>query len=151
MLAPKVRDANMRLGYFLAGLAAVLAAFLLAGQPPLLPAEFGQGVLQDTGGWAPARRSDVVRNELRPTSIPTADSVFGLIVDVAQIAGEDDVPLAGLSLEGDGLDLALDRAMQFDPDHPDVLDPEPFAVQADAVTVGGELDRVEVIPALESG
>ena len=46
---------------------------------------------------------------------------------------------------------ALDFAVELDPDRPDVLDAEPFSVQPDAVPVGGELDRVESVPPLESG
>jgi hypothetical protein len=41
--------------------------------------------------------------------------------------------------------------MPLDPDHADVLDAE-FAIdQLDPIAVGGELDRVEAIPAFEPG
>ena len=115
----------MGLGNFLAGLAAVLAALLLAGQASLLPAKLGQGCFEIPRiGLLLARRTwSGTRSS--PTSIPTAGLVDRLDLHVSEIAGEDHIPLAGFPLKSDGLDLTFDRSMQLDPDRPDVLDAEP--------------------------
>ena len=62
---------------------------------------------------------------------------------VRQFAREDDIPVPRLLLERDGLDLALDGAMDLDLDHPGVLDIELGSGQADAIAVGGELGLIE--------
>ena len=72
---------------------------------------------------------------------------------------EHRVPLSGLALDGDGLDLALDRAMQFDLDGADSLQSQFAAVEHPAavaitgkgnavITPDGAESRIAGLPAL---
>ena len=66
------------------------------------------------------------------------------------LSGETGVPLAALSLDGNGFNFAANRAIQFDFDLPDALNAKPIVVQLDAVPVTRERDAVETAARLES-
>ena len=69
---------------------------------------------------------------------------------VRQFAHEDDVPLVDLTFEGYGLDLPLDRTMEFDLHIPDVLEIHFVAFQLTAVAIGSEFHCIKTISTLEA-
>ncbi len=71
--------------------------------------------------------------------------------NVRQLTRRNDVPLAGLPLDCDRLDCAFGGTVQLDTNHANVLHSQPVALQANAVTVGGELDAIEIITAAKPG
>ena len=135
MLLPEIPHPRVDLPQPLDRLAAVLAPEFLAGDGAALAPQLRQCVLEiPRVGLLLALRG---RQERFQADIdPDRRLVGGEDRDVGQFAREDDVPFVGLPLEGDGLDLALDLAVEVDPDLPDILDEETFAVQPDAVAVG---------------
>jgi hypothetical protein len=59
------------------------------------------------------------------------------------------VPLTTFSLDGDRLNLAADRTVQFDLDLPDTLNAQQVIVQLDAVAVTRERNAIESMPTFE--
>lgn len=151
MLLPEVPHPRVNLPQSLDRLAAVLASQFLAGDGAALAPQLRQGVLEVSR----IRLSLALRgSQERIEPHVDAGRVFAGGDDrhIRQYAREDDIPLVGLSLEGNGLDRPLDFAVEDDFDlFPDGLDSKPSPGQPDPVAVGGELETVEPISALESG
>lgn len=64
------------------------------------------------------------------------------------ITGEYSIPLSVFSFECNGFDDALNFAVQLDSHKPDVLDSK-FAVELDAIAVGGEGNRIKSVAPFE--
>jgi hypothetical protein len=112
MLTAQVAHAGMNPLQAAHRLAAIAAAFLLAGDGTAGAAQLGQGFLEAARIGFPFA---VGRSEER--FLPHVDT-HGRLAGinnrhVGQLAGKHDVPLAGFALQGDGLDRTLNRAVQL--------------------------------------
>jgi hypothetical protein len=148
VLTPQVADAGVDLGEPAGGLAAVAGTLLLAGDGTAGAAQFGQRRLEEAGVGLVlpvAGGEEGLKAHVDAHGRP-AVAVHG---HVRQLAAEDDVPLAGLALERQRLDLPFPRAVQLDADGADVLDAEAVVGQAGAVAGGRELDGVKAVLRLE--
>jgi len=149
MLPPQIPDSCVDPADLPAGLGPVLPALLLPGDGALRAPQGREFLLQ------------VARVFLEP-AFGVGEEPFEAYIDsglrkralgdqdLPEIAGEDGVPVVSLVLERDGLDLALNRAVQLDLDATDMLDPQSVPKEADAVPVGREFDRFVAVAGLES-
>lgn len=143
-----VRDASVRLSNLLYGLPSVLPVESFPTHGPLLTPKLREFFLLD------ARVFDVItigRGEKMLQSDIHADRpvLAGRDGHVSQIAGKDRIPLVGLALDSDGVDLSFDLAVHLHLDQPDSLDAQLAVNQLDTIPVGRELNRRELVVGLK--
>ena len=143
---PLVCDLLVEPGATLTSFTAAIRALLLPGTRTLSPPELLQSLpvvarrcyyLTIRGG------KEALQSEVYADRRSVA-SGFGSIPNVAD---EDSVPLTARLLDGNGLYLPRNRAMQLDLDVPDVLEVKPSILLRPAtIAVGGKLDQPEAVP-----
>ena len=137
-------------GDTLTSFTAAIRALLLPGKRTLSPPELLQSLPVvarrcydlTTRGGKEALQSEVYADRR------SVASGFGSIPNVAD---EDSVSLTARLLDGNGLYLPRNRAMQLDLDMPDVLEVKPpILLQPATIAVGGKLDQPEAVPVPEA-
>src|SRR5882672_1972951 len=130
-------------------LLSVVTASLATGNLTLRPPELGLRFLVVSGirDLGPVRqRGEGAQSHVKARLFYRSGQWFRLAFDA-----QHRVPPSGLSFDRDGLDLAFNRTMQFDPDGADSLQPQ-FAVieQFASVAVAGKGDAVVAARAAKS-
>ena len=150
MLTPLVLDAGMNPPDRPDNLLSVLPTLLLPRNGPLSHAERGQFSLEVA--WVRLMLAVRIGEKVLKTHV---DASFGKPINWSlcrfDLTREDGVPLVRFALKRNRFDPSTDGTVQFDFDCSDVLDAELVIDQFDAVTVSGELNRIETILGFETG
>ena len=150
-VSPLVGHLLMELCYTLASFTATLRALVLPGERTLRPPKLFLGLP------VVARRlhkctirgcKEALQSEVYPDS-RTFSGCFGSISDLAH---KYRVPLPVRPLDGEGLNLPVNRTVQLNLDMSDLLEVEPSVfLKTATISVGRELNRPETDLALEAG
>jgi hypothetical protein len=131
-------------------LSAVSSTLTLAADRPAQPSKFRNFLLEESGirFVVPVRGREKI---LKTNIYADRRETVWCDLDIAEVTGQHDEPLARFPFESRSLDRSLDGSVSLAANRSHMLHPEPVVGQPDAVAVGGEFNRIVPVGRTESG